>query len=162
MGRSANPFKRFVHNCDRMQLLSVHTDKLFKVPGMSEIVPSSTQLPLFSILCLMLFHGHCRKYKSQNAKCLFQFSPWLISLSRVWCCGWREGDFIVQKTKRNYTENNFRCNAQLLPAFHFTFVMFTYSDFILNFLLKFWDLMLFTSGGSKQRLLGKDLTESSF
>lgn len=89
-------------NVTECSCFSVCADKLFKVLGMSEIVPSSTLLPLFPILCPLRFHKS-HKYKSQRMQSVFcdvVFASFLFA--ECYAVGAHVGDFFVQKTKLNY------------------------------------------------------------
>ena len=58
-------------NVTECSCFSVFADKLFKVLGMSVILPPSTLPPLFPILCLLLFHERSHKYKSRRMQSVF-------------------------------------------------------------------------------------------
>lgn len=90
-------------NVTESSCFSVFTDKLFKVLGMSVIVPSSTLPPLFPILCLLLFHEQCHNYKSARMQSIFCDVHVASFLSpECYAVGRHVGDFIVEKTKQNY------------------------------------------------------------
>lgn len=73
-------------NVTECSCFSVCADKLFKVPGMAAIVPSSTLPPLFPVLCLLRFHDS-HKYKSERMQSVFlRCCVCLISLGPVLCC----------------------------------------------------------------------------
>lgn len=99
---------------------SVSADKLFKVPGMSVIVPSATLAPLlFPILCLLLINSPTNT-KAKECKAFLRRSLCLISLCRTLCCMGRQvGDVIVRKTKQNCG------NEQLLMETRYSSLLFT-------------------------------------
>lgn len=107
-------------NVTESSRFSVCTDKLFKVLGMSVIVPSSTLPPLFPILCLLLFHEQSHNYKSQKRQSVFfcvQFASFLSA--ECYAVGQHVGDFIVRNTKQN-------CGTeQLLMAARYSALLFT-------------------------------------
>lgn len=105
-------------NVTESSCFSVCADKLFKVLGMSVIVPSPTLLPLFPILCLLLFHEQSHNYKRQRMQSIFCNGHFASFLSHeCYAVGQHVGDFIVAKTKQNYgTEQLLRvtCYSSLL------------------------------------------------
>lgn len=112
-------------NVTECSCFSVCADKLFKVLGMSEIVPSSTLLPLFPILCPLRFHKS-HKYKSQRMQSVFcdvVFASFLFA--ECYAVGAHVGDFFCRENKAEL-----RCRTTsdgdglLLPPFHhFTFLI---------------------------------------
>lgn len=104
-------------NVTECSCFSVRADKLFKVLGMSVIVPSTT-VPLHPpnprhllslILCLMLFQWTVQQtQKHENAK---RFRPGylcLISLcSRTQCIDQQAGRYCSDKQRRTAAKNNF-------------------------------------------------------
>lgn len=106
-----------VTECSRF---SVCADKLFKVLGMSVIVPSSTLPPLFPILCPLLFHQQSHTYKSERMQSVFCNDLFASFLSaECYAVGQHAGDFIVGKTKPNYGA------IQLLMATRYSSLLFT-------------------------------------
>lgn len=75
MGRSAGPFKGFVHKCDRMQLLQCLRWQVVQSAGdvsdSAFIHTAPPPPPLFPILCLLLFHEQSHKYKSERMQSVF-------------------------------------------------------------------------------------------
>lgn len=109
-------------NVTECSCFSVCADKLFKVLGMSEIVPSSTLPPLFPILCLLRFH-ESHKYKSermQSVFCSVVFASFLSAERDA--VGSHVGDFFfffVEKTTLNYGRE------QLLMVTCYSSLLFT-------------------------------------
>lgn len=107
-------------NVTECSCFSVCADKLFKVLGMSVIVPSSTLLSLFPILCLLLFHEQSHKYKSERMQSVFcdvLFASFLFA--ECYAAVQHVGELIVEKTKQNYGRE------QLLMATRYSSLLFT-------------------------------------
>lgn len=121
MGRSASPFKGFVHKCDRMQLLQCLRWQVVQSAGdVSDSAFIHTAPPLFPILCLLLFHEQSHKYKSERMQSVFCDVLFASFLSAECCAvGQQAGDFIVEETKQNYGAE------QLLMATRYSSLLFT-------------------------------------
>lgn len=117
MGRSASPFKRFVHKCDRMQSLQCLRWQVVQSAGDVSDSAFIHTAPLCSLFCVCCsFTNSLQVQKRKNAKRLFLFASFLSTK----CCavGQHVGDFIVEKTKQNY---NFWWRLATPPSFSLSF-----------------------------------------
>lgn len=131
-------------NVTECSCFSVCTDKLFKVLGMSVIVPSSTLPPFVPyFVSVALSRTLPQVQKRKNAKRLLRCSVCLISLHRMLCC--------KTTSRRLYCWENkaeLRCRttsdgeSQLLPPFqHFTFLILPSFPPLIHFPLRSLSLL---------------------
>lgn len=148
MGRSASPFKGFVHKCDRMQLLQCLRWQVVQSAGDvsdSASVHTAPFVPHLVSVALSSTVPHVQKRK--NAKRLSQCSTFASFLNAgFYAVGQHAGDFIVGKTKQSYDAEQLgtvtRCSSlpftalllwsSLLASHH------SLSPSFMVFLLSFW------------------------
>lgn len=118
MGRSASPFKGFVHKCDRMQSLQCLRWQVVQSSGdvsdsafihTAPFVPDFVSVPL---------SWAAPKYKSQRMPAPFRDILFASFLS-AGTLGIHVRDVIVEKTKQNYSAE------QLLMVTHYSSLPFT-------------------------------------
>lgn len=121
MGRSAGPFKGFVHKCDRMQLLQCLRWQVVQSAGDVSDSAFIHTAPLCSPFCVCCsFMNSPTSTKARECKAFSQCYVCLISLCRMLCCiGQQVGDVIVEKTKQNCSQE------QLLMVTRYSSLLFT-------------------------------------
>lgn len=143
MGRSASPFKRFVHKCDRKQSLQcLHWQVVQSAGDVSDsaFIHTAPFVPYFVSVALPWAVPQLQKPK--KAKRLFLCSVCLISLCRMLCCRPTCRRLYCKEYKaelRHWTTSD--GGSLLRPPFHhFTFLIlpsFTFPFIHCHFLLSF-------------------------
>lgn len=119
MGRSASPFKGFVHKCDRTQFLQCLWWQVVQSAGDGS---NSAFIQTAHHLCSPLpIHkqSHTTTKKLENSQRLLRCCAASFFLPKLYAKGWRVGEVIVENTTLNYSHRMTSNSESLLhPPFH--------------------------------------------
>lgn len=130
-------------NVTECSCFSVCADKLFKVPGMSVIVPPSTLPPFVPyFVSVALSRTVPQVQKRKNAKRLLRCSVCLISLRRMLCCRATSRRLYCRENKAELRRRTTSDGESLLlpPFHHFTFLILPSLPPLIHFPLRLLSL----------------------